>query len=222
MTFAHKKMGSIELAQAAAENLATHMSWAHERTPGMRVFSDEYLVLADSGLACDTFNTVCRARLTDDTVRERVETAVAYFRSAARPFSWWVGPGDLPPALPVALRSAGLEAAESELAMAIDLAVLDESWAPPPNISIERVRTPEDARHFALINAANWSPPGRPRRRERAFIRGSDLSRPESSPSTSREAESCQLAEQCRRRQDRCPVESAQSFAFASVRQESR
>jgi len=159
MAFSLKKMGQDDLAAAASDNLAIHMSWVQGRTTGMSVLRDEHLVLADSGLACDTFNTVCRARLTNLMLEERVATAVGYFRTVARPFSWWVGPGDRPARLEATLLAAGLEAAESELAMALDLASLDERWAAPPVMSIDRVRTREQARHFGAINAANWDPP---------------------------------------------------------------
>lgn len=50
------------------------------------------LVLIDSGLPCDTFNFVCRARLDRHAAGERSREAVEYFAKARRPFSWWVGP----------------------------------------------------------------------------------------------------------------------------------
>jgi hypothetical protein len=40
---------------AAQANLATHMTWLQARTPGMTVTDFGDLLLADSGLATDTF-----------------------------------------------------------------------------------------------------------------------------------------------------------------------
>jgi ribosomal protein S18 acetylase RimI-like enzyme len=152
-------MTTSELAQAATANLAVHMSWVQGRTAGMRVQADDRLVVVDSGLPCDTFNAVCRARLAAAEVPARVAGAVAYFRGVGRPFSWWVGPADLPADLGDALRAAGLEAAESEVGMTADLAALRTSTAGPPGLRIERARTAGQVRDFAAVNAANWSPP---------------------------------------------------------------
>ena len=49
------------MSRAAADrNLVTHMTWVQSRLPGAHVEVSEELVLSDSGLACDTFNFVCR------------------------------------------------------------------------------------------------------------------------------------------------------------------
>jgi hypothetical protein len=152
-------MSATELAEAADANLVTHLSWVHRRVGGMRVQEDDELVIVDSGLPCDTFNVIARARLTPHTARSRVAAAVAYFRIVSRPFSWWVGPADRPADLGQILLAVGLEVAESELAMAADLDALDESAERPPGLRIERARTPEQVGHYAAINAANWDPP---------------------------------------------------------------
>jgi GNAT superfamily N-acetyltransferase len=154
-----RDLSATQLAEAAAANLVTHMSWVQGRVAGMHVQADDQLVLVDSGLPCDTFNVVCRARLAPPTVAERVAGALAYFHDASRPFSWWVGPGDLPADLGDALCAAGLEAAESEIGMAADLDALPAPAPLPPGLRIERVRSPEQVREYAAINAANWDPP---------------------------------------------------------------
>jgi hypothetical protein len=59
-----KNTTAAQLDEAAAVNLATHMSWVQERTDGMLVEADEQLIMVDCGLATDTFNTICRANLT--------------------------------------------------------------------------------------------------------------------------------------------------------------
>jgi ribosomal protein S18 acetylase RimI-like enzyme len=145
------------LADAADAPFVTHATWALARTPGMHVHDDGALVLADSGLACDTFNFVCRARLDDADAPARVRAALAHFRDAGRPFSWWVGPADRPGSLGARLEEAGLARAETEVAMAVDLAAVTADDAPAA-LRIVRARTAATLDDFAAVNADNWSP----------------------------------------------------------------
>lgn len=151
-------MDPIELARAADENFVTHAGWAAARVSGMVVRDEPDLVLVDSGLACDTFNFVLRARLDRGTAASRIAGAVGHFRRARRPFSWWVGPADFPTDLGALLQAEGLEPSESELAMAANLVGLPEA-PPPAGLEIRRVRTGAGLADFARVNAANWSPP---------------------------------------------------------------
>lgn len=151
-------MDPVELAHAADANFVTHAGWAASRVPGMVVRDEPDLVLVDSGLACDTFNFVLRARLDRETAARRIAVALGHFRQVERPFSWWVGPADLPADLGRRLEAQGLARAESELAMAAKLAGLPGE-PPPAGLEIRRVRTPGELGDFARVNAANWSPP---------------------------------------------------------------
>jgi len=148
-----------DLAAAADENLAAHLTWVQARTPGMRALVREDLVLTECGMGCDTFNAVCRARLAAATAPARILEAIAWF--AGRPFSWWVGPADEPGDLGARLSAAGLAPAESEIAMAADLSRLRTIETAPGGLAIRRARTPEDLTDFARVEAANWAPPDR-------------------------------------------------------------
>lgn len=152
-------MNVTGIAEAADQNFVTHASWVAARLPGMLVRADDELVLVDSGLACDTFNLVCRARLAPATAGARIADAIRHFRSAGRPFSWWVGPADRPAGLGGLLESHGLEQAEAELAMTADLGRLPRDARTPGGLEIRRVRTPGELLDFARVNAANWDPP---------------------------------------------------------------
>src|SRR5262245_36840548 len=110
----------MDLAQAADENLAAHASFIAGRTGG-RVQADDQLVAVDSGLPCDTFNIVCRVRLDPSTAVERVREAIRFYSTTGHPYSWWVGPGFAPPNLATLLVEAGLERAETECAMSLEL-----------------------------------------------------------------------------------------------------
>jgi ribosomal protein S18 acetylase RimI-like enzyme len=147
-----------ELAAAADANLATHASWVQQRVAGMRVFDQTGLLLIDSRLPCDTFNLVCHARLPSASAPERVHQAISYFRQVRRPFSWWVGPADEPAKLGELLVQAGLERAESELAMVADLDTLPSVKLAPHGLRITRVRTESQLRDFAQVLAENWTP----------------------------------------------------------------
>lgn len=150
---------SSDLAEAGDANLATHATWVQRQVAGMRVIEEQGLVVSDSGLACDTFNLICHARLDPDTAPARVRQAIQYFVEANRPFSWWTGPTDQPSALSQLLQEAGLVYAETELAMAANLTQLAEVDRAPHGLRIERVRTPAQLRDFARLVAALWTPP---------------------------------------------------------------
>lgn len=152
-------MFSVDVAERADEVFVTHVTWALERTAGMMTRVRPDLVLADSGLPCDTFNFVCRARLDDATAGEGAREAVSYFTRVQRPFSWWVGPADQPRDLGSVLEGLGLERAETELPMALALRRLPESVRDVPGLDVRRVRTEAELEAFARLSAANWSPP---------------------------------------------------------------
>jgi ribosomal protein S18 acetylase RimI-like enzyme len=117
------------------------------------------LVIADSGLPCDTFNFICRARLDDTSARPAAAEATGYFAAVGRPFSWWVGPADRPGTLGAVLGDLGLARSESELAMALPLRSLPDAIGPVPGLEVRRVRTAGELEALARISAANWSPP---------------------------------------------------------------
>jgi GNAT superfamily N-acetyltransferase len=125
----------------------------------MRVVEEDDLVLVDSGLPCDTFNFVCRARLAEGNARERIRAAIRYFVDVGRPFSWWLNPGDEPAELGNMLLEAGLQRAETEMAMAAALDKLPLGELSPNGLHIKRVRTTAQLYDFATVVAANWTPP---------------------------------------------------------------
>ena len=143
---------------AADRNLVTHMTWVQSRLPGGHVETGGELVLSDSGLPCDTFNFVCRARLAG-ALPPAIARVVDHFGSARRPFSWWLGPADRPAGLGSALLAAGFGAAESEVAMAADLRRLDGGTRLPAELRILRAATAAQIDDFARVTAANWDPP---------------------------------------------------------------
>lgn len=125
----------------------------------MQVKSDDNLVITDSGLPCDTFNTISRACLKHDTARADVEAAIHYFAHSNRPFSWWLSPGDQPDNLAKLLLDAGLQEDYSEQAMTADLSQPLAGDLSPNGLQIRRVQTPAELADFASIISGMWSPP---------------------------------------------------------------
>lgn len=153
-------MTDERLRLAADDNLAAHAMLPCRVLPRAWVITDPALTLVDSGIPCDTFNIVCRARLDVANAARRITHALDLYQETGHPFSWWLGPGATPAELPELLGRAGLVAAESELAMALDLARLPAaSPAGPDGLRVTRVRTAEDLATFAALSAANWDPP---------------------------------------------------------------
>lgn len=148
-----------DTAARADAIFVVHATWAAMRTLGMLARVDAELVLADSGLPCDTFNIVCRARLAGPGGIERCRDAVAHFRRVRRPFSWWLGPADEPVGLDAMLESVGLERTETELAMAARLDALPDDVPEVPGLEVRRVRTRPDLQTWAAVTASNWTPP---------------------------------------------------------------
>jgi len=148
-----------EVAESADSNFVTHACWVQRQLAGMRATDDGGLVIADSGLPCDTFNIICRARLAPQDAPARAREAIDYFARVNRPFSWWVGPADTPRNLGEHLEAAGLKPAEAELAMSADLGALNAEHTAPSGLAIRRASTEAELTDYARINAANWSPP---------------------------------------------------------------
>ncbi|MFB6893374.1 GNAT family N-acetyltransferase [Kitasatospora sp. NPDC056327] len=139
-------------------NLAEHACHLHRSTAGATVGETGDLLVADSGLADDTFNIVAAARFTAADATARIAATARTLAATGRPFSWWVGPASTPPDLGARLTAAGLPASERETAM---WAALDRTLPPPGTRGpdIRRVTTPGQLDDYAAVLAANWDPP---------------------------------------------------------------
>ena len=149
------------VAERADENFVVHATWVAEHTAGMSSRVSQRLVMADSGLACDTFNFICRARLEAASAPDAAGAALRYFTERRRPFSWWVGPADRPRDLGTVLETLGLERAEAELAMALALSKLPRELPSVPGLEVRRVAQAGELEAFAELSAGNWTPPDR-------------------------------------------------------------
>jgi len=150
---------STPLLTAAEANLHGHVAFVQRSISGMKVIGDDGLMIIDSGLRSDTFNKVCRARLTESQADRRIADAISYFVRVGSPFTWWVGPGSRPLDLERRLRDQGMRAAEPELGMAMDLDELPSQVDGPSHLVVRRVRSVPELADFSRVFAANWDPP---------------------------------------------------------------
>jgi ribosomal protein S18 acetylase RimI-like enzyme len=147
--------------KAMEENLHGHVAFLQRRLPGMRVDEPEGLMVVDSGLPDDTFNKIVASRLLGADVDRRIDKALAHFRRADRPFSWWVGPCSRPLDLEGRLERRGLRPAEREVGMILDLEDMPEALVVATDASIRRVSTPGELRDFGGLLAGLSDPPNR-------------------------------------------------------------
>jgi ribosomal protein S18 acetylase RimI-like enzyme len=134
-------------------------------------------MVADSGLADDTFNVIAGAHFTAATAGARIAETAAAVAATGRPFTWWASPASAPADLAGRLARAGLPAAAAEPAMSATLADLadladldgldglDSPGEPgggkrrPTGLEIRLVSTADELADFAAVLAACWSPP---------------------------------------------------------------
>jgi ribosomal protein S18 acetylase RimI-like enzyme len=147
-----------DLLRRMEQNFAEHASRLHRGTPGMTVRGGADVVVADSGLADDTFNVVAAARFTAAGADGRISSLRSELASTGRPFCWWAGPAAEPPDLAARLVRSGLPAAGSETAMRARLDDLPRT-PPPAGLDIRAVTSPAELRALAAVVAANWTPP---------------------------------------------------------------
>jgi ribosomal protein S18 acetylase RimI-like enzyme len=139
-------------------NFATHASHLHRLTPGMAVWPDDDVLVADSGLADDTFNIVAAARFGRATAAERIAATAAALTATGRPFAWHVGPASRPAGLAAELARAGLDAADREAAMWRPLGAADGPVA-ADGLDVREVTGPAELADYAAVVSANWDPP---------------------------------------------------------------
>ncbi len=151
--------GHADLLARMEQNLAEHACHLHRRTDGMRVVDTGDVLVADSGLADDTFNIVAAARFGPHDAGDRIGEVVGCL-PADRPFCWWVGPASTPADLSARLTAAGLAVQESETAMYLDLTRRVDGPT-PSGLEVRRVGTPAEVADLASVIAANWDPVNR-------------------------------------------------------------
>ncbi|HEX2536524.1 MAG TPA: GNAT family N-acetyltransferase [Chitinophagaceae bacterium] len=138
-------------------NFDLHARYIPGRTPGMQVRENEWLSYTDSGLSCDTFNII-HIRTGAGLPASVLEEAVHYYRQRAAAFTLWVSSAQLNPSLEALLMESGLQRANTEPGMVLNLASLSLQEETHPH-DLRLARTPQEISDFAEVVAANWNPP---------------------------------------------------------------
>lgn len=125
--------------------------------------SDDGISIGISGVPVADFNGVYRTRLDpslpDAAVDTRVASVVAYLRSRAVPFGWWVMPTDRPGDLRARLAAHGFVPDGERPAMAIDLGQLGAPLQTPTDGAIEEVVDADGLREHTRLVAIGFGMP---------------------------------------------------------------
>lgn len=148
----------MDLLRSLQRNVVEHCTVLLAPTAGMTVDDGADVMVADSGLADDTFNVVCGARFAPGDADTRIAAVAAQARGTGRPFVWWVDPASEPADLAARLTTAGMPVTGTETAMVLDLTG-ERVPVRPSNLEIRRVTTPADVAEWAAVLAAGWNPP---------------------------------------------------------------
>lgn len=142
-------------------NLYGHLAFLPAHLAGGRTRATSDALLADSGLACDTFNKIARLRLRAGRgLDERLKELENFF--GGRPFTWWLGPDTEPGDLGAELERRGLCREETSVGMNLDLSLLPpHAPATALPLAVRPVRHPAELTDYATLLAANWDPPDR-------------------------------------------------------------
>ncbi|WP_020497990.1 GNAT family N-acetyltransferase [Sciscionella marina] len=153
-----KDTDETALLDAMALNHAEHACHAHRSIAGARVHEDGDVLIADSGLDDDTFNSVTLARFVPEEADRRIARVLDRLRGTGRRFAWWVAPTARPHDLSARLSAVGLPADVPEPAMWLRV---DELVAPPRprELDIRLVHDHAGLGGFVTVLEQNWDPP---------------------------------------------------------------
>lgn len=140
-----------KILQAMEANLNVHMTYFSQFLEPVELIRVPGWTLVNSGLSDDTFNYVLDTHLEKTKINEKIQEIIQKF--ATKPFSWWVSPNDAPADLDQYLEQAGLENAESNVGMYLNL----DAWMPsnfkPRGLEIVRALDEKTLQDFASVLA---------------------------------------------------------------------
>jgi GNAT superfamily N-acetyltransferase len=90
------RFSKTELAHAAAESFIDSWISAHASSPKPILWREPDMVLFSTGSQGRFMNGVIRARLTTDSMEERVQNAQTFFKKRKLPWTWFVDPMTTP------------------------------------------------------------------------------------------------------------------------------
>lgn len=121
----------------------------------MEVVTIGKLVVVNSGLPCDTFNTI---HATGKFQSEELAEAIELFKVKDFPFCCWISKEYVNDRSLELLREADLQCQAEEAGMILDLNQYDPVSS-DKHQNIKQATTPEMILEFSQVIAANWTPP---------------------------------------------------------------
>lgn len=151
--------GMVEAIEATLE--ASLMLLAH--TPQGETRTDGGVSVGIVGVPIADFNAVYRTRLDPGLpageVDARLAGVLAFLRSRAVPFGWWVMPNDRPGDLRAWLAAHGFAADGERPAMAMDLGRLGTPPPMPADVAIEELADADGLREHTRLMAVGFGMP---------------------------------------------------------------
>lgn len=137
------------------ENFIQHASAIQELTNGMQVVTIGNLRIVNSGIPCDTFNTI---HVEGNFDSAELHQAINLFEAKSFPFCCWISEEFLSEQSLQWLNDVGLHCQAEEAGMVLDL----NQYTPvnsEKHQHIKHATTPEMIQDFSKVIAKNWSPP---------------------------------------------------------------
>ena len=142
-----------KILKAMDANLNVHMTHFAQYINDIELIRIPGYSIVNSGLPDDTFNYVLEADFNEENVAENIIAITNYFQRKNVPFSWWVGPYDMPLDLGAHLEQKNYANVENNLAMYFDLDAWDDDITMPAELEIIRAMDTQTLRDFALVLA---------------------------------------------------------------------
>ncbi|MDW3191451.1 MAG: GNAT family N-acetyltransferase [Cytophagales bacterium] len=140
---------------AILTNFVQHAAEIPEQTANMEVVTIGHLTVVNSGLPCDTFNTI---HVQGNFTSNELEQALEPFQSQNLPFCLWISQEYVNDSTIHDLQEAGLHCQAEEAGMILDLTAY-EPISSDKHQNIRKATSPEMIREFSQVIANNWSPP---------------------------------------------------------------
>ena len=133
---------------ALQENYFAHMLFFPEHMPATTVLKAQELIIIDNHFGDPLFNTVLRARLSDQNAPAAIMSTASYFERETMPFTWIVSPSDTPKELDTFLEQHDIMHEATAAGM---IATIAERGFDQDVLRVERVLDPEQLAQVAAI-----------------------------------------------------------------------
>lgn len=138
------------LAMAIEENMFAGVAAGH-RWPQVKLYESDEIQWSLTHYPYPMFNSVMRARLTEERVDTMIETVLAQAKKRRVPLAWWIGPSTQPANLSQHLEKYGFVFADAALGMAADLTRLPAE-TPVMDFAIQETNDAATLRQWCQIS----------------------------------------------------------------------